>query len=452
MKFYDRDGELEALKRACSGKGAEMVVISGRRRVGKSRLVEEFLKGRPHARVLVVPKEEKQVAEDFAKALADEYAPSFGTVREALEYFFTKSGKRILHVDEFPNLAEVNPALPYEFQSAWEKHKDGSSKVLIFSGSYVSMMDRIFTRQKAPLFNRAGYYLLLQPLPIKIVWKIQEDIGVKSVSGKVENYCVFGGIPFYYELIEKGGASNVIDRLFFDVAATLKEEGQNLLRQEFGAAYKKYFSIIEAIGAGLVSASEIAGKLGVSQTTLSKYLLSLQRDFRLIERTVPFGQNPSRSKKGVYSIKENVIAFWFACVNGKTRPPYETEFNEFVGRRFEPFCREFLAEHLTRRGEQVVKTGRWWGSAETKPKVFEQREIDVVVETQDALYVGECKWTKEKAGGKELERLKESAKGLKTKKPLKFVLFSKNGFNTSENAECLFFDLKTIGSEIGKFH
>ena len=161
MKFYDRRDELEALEKACSGKGSEMIVVSGRRRVGKSRLVKEFLKGREHASVLVVTKEEKLVAEDFAKALADEYAPSFNTVTEALEYFFTKSNKKILYVDEFPNLAEVNPALPYEFQSAWERHKNDSSKVLVFSGSYVSMMDKIFTRQKAPLFNRAGYYLLL---------------------------------------------------------------------------------------------------------------------------------------------------------------------------------------------------------------------------------------------------------------------------------------------------
>lgn len=449
MRFYDRENELTALGKACSGKGAEMIVISGRRRVGKTRLVNEFLKGKDAAKILVVPKEEKQVAADFAEALKDEYSPTFTTVREALDYFFTKSKRRILYIDEFPNLLEANRALPYEFQKAWEKHKDSTAKILIFSGSYVSMMDKIFTRQKAPLFSRAGYSLLLQQLPFNVVWKIQDDLGVKNAAEKIRNYCIFGGVPYYYELIEKNRTENSVNALFFDVAATLKEEGQNILRQEFGAAYKKYFAIIEAIGAGLVTPSEIANKLGATQTTLSKYMASLQNDFRLIERTVPFGQNPLRSKKGIYSLKDNTTAFWFTSVYGKAQPPSEKELNDFVSKRFEPFCREFLREYLKK--EKVAKAGRWRGSIQIVPGTFEQREIDVIVETQENIYVGECKWTNEKIGQAELNHLKESAKALKTKKPLKWVLFSKNGFNTKEIEDTLLFDPERIEKEIKHF-
>jgi len=453
MRFYDRDAELKALDRACSAKGSEMIVISGRRRIGKSRLVDEFLKGREHAKVMVVPKEETQVAYDFALALADGYTPTFKSVREALDYFFTASKKRILYVDEFPNLLEVNRALPYEFQRAWELYKDKTSKVLIFSGSYVSMMDKIFTRQKAPLFNRAGYFILLPPLPLEVVWDMQDDIGVKDPAEKIRNYCIFGGVPHYYELLEKRGTKNVVNDLFFDVAATLKEEGQNILKQEFGIAYKKHFSIIEAIGAGLVSQSEIANRIGVSQTTLSKYLMALQRDFKLVERTVPFDQNPKRSKKGVYSIKDNLIAFWFTNVYGKIRQPSEKELNEFVSRRFEPLCREFLAEYLAgSRKEAVIKTGRWWGQIGITPGAFERREIEILVETRQNIYVGECKWTNDKTGQKELERLKESAKALKAKKPIKWVLFSKNGFRSlKETDELLLFDPERMETEIKRF-
>ena len=296
MKFYDRKAELAALENACSAKGAEMIVVSGRRRIGKSRLIDEFLKNKDHAKVLIVPKQEKQVAGDFAAALADGYKPSFSNVEEALEYFFNNFKKRILYLDEFPNLVDVNPSLPYVFQRVWEKYKDSTLKTLIFSGSYVSMMDKIFTRQKAPLFNRAGYQIVLQPLPFKVIWEMQEDLSVKATE-KVSNYCIFGGVPFYYELLTKRGTEEAVNTLFFDVAAPLKEEGQNILRQEFGAAYKKYFSIIEAIGAGIVSGSEIANRLGVSQTTLSKYIMSLQRDFQLLERTVPFGAESSKKQK-----------------------------------------------------------------------------------------------------------------------------------------------------------
>jgi AAA+ ATPase superfamily predicted ATPase len=449
MKFYDRKAELAALENACSGKGAEMIVVSGRRRIGKSRLIDEFLKNKDHAKILIVPKEEKQIAGDFAVALADGYKPSFNNVEQALEYFFINFKKRILYIDEFPNLIDVNASLPYVFQRVWEKYKDNTLKTLIFSGSYVSMMEKIFTRQKAPLFNRAGYQMVLQPLPFKVVWEMQEDLGFKATE-KVTNYCVLGGVPYYYELLTKRGPEEAVNNLFFDVAAPLREEGQNILRQEFGGAYKKYFSIIEAIGAGIVSGSEIANRLGLSQTTLSKYVISLQRDFQLVERLVPFGQNPQRSKKGVYSIKDNTIAFWFKNVYGKLAPPSEEELNEFISRRFEMFCKDFLAEYLKGKGESVVKTGRWWGQTQVKPKEFEQREIDVIVETKNSIFVGECKWTNKKIRFTEIEHLEESSKALKTKKPIKKVLFSKKGFEFKETTDMMLFDPQRLETEINK--
>jgi uncharacterized protein len=449
MKFYDRESELAALENACSAKGAEMIVVSGRRRIGKSRLIDEFLKNKDHAKVLIVPKEEKQVAGDFASALADGYKPSFSNVEEALEYFFNNFKKRILYVDEFPNLIDVDASIPYVFQKVWEKYKDTTVKTLIFSGSYVSMMDKIFTRQKAPLFNRAGYRMVLQPLPLKVIWEIQEDFGVKA-RDKISNYCVLGGVPYYYELLTKRDTKEMVNTLFFDVAAPLKEEGQNILRQEFGAAYKKYFSIIEAIGAGIVSGSEIANRLGVSQTTLSKYVMSLQRDFQLVERTVPFGQNPQRSKKGLYSIKDNTIAFWFSKVYGKLAPPSEEELNEFISRRFEIFCKDFLTDYLKSNGESIVRTGKWWGQVEVKPHEFAVREIDVIVETQNSIFVGECKWTNKKVPCAELEHLEGSCKALKTRKSIKKVLFSKEGFEFKESDDIMLFDPKKIETEINK--
>jgi uncharacterized protein len=446
MKFYNRKAELAALENACS-KGAEMIVVSGRRRIGKSRLIDEFLKNKDHAKVLIVPKEEKQVANDFAAAFSNGYKPSLSNVEEALEYFFNVFKKQVLFIDEFPNLVDVDPSIPYVFQRVWEKYKDSTSKILIFSGSYVSMMDKIFTRQKAPLFNRAGYQMVLQPLSLKVTWEIQQDLGVKATE-KVSNYCILGGVPYYYELLTKRDTKEVVNSLFFDVAAPLKEEGQNILRQEFGASYKKYFSIIEAIGAGVVSGGEIANRLGVSQTTLSKYIMALQRDFQLIERSVPFGQNPLRSKKGVYLIKDNAIAFWFSSVYGKLAAPSEEVLNEFISKRFEIFCKDFLAHYLTGRGISVIRTGRWWGQMEVKPKEFEEREIDVIVEANSCIFVGECKWTNKKVSFADYEHLEESCRALKTRKPIKTVFFSKSGFEFKEADGTMLFDPQKIESEL----
>ena len=104
MKFYDRKTELAALETAYSTKSSEMIVISGRRRIGKSRLVDEFLKGKDYAKVLVVPKEEKLVANDFATALSNGYTPTFNTVESALEYFFNISKKKFYTLTNFPTL------------------------------------------------------------------------------------------------------------------------------------------------------------------------------------------------------------------------------------------------------------------------------------------------------------------------------------------------------------
>jgi len=251
MKFYDREKELEALSRALAQSGSAMIVISGRRRVGKSRLVDEFLKRNKGLKAIIVPKEEKQVAADFAELFKDQFKPTFNTVKEALEYFFTKSSERILYLDEFPNFLEVNPSIPYELQRLWEIYKDKTNKVLILSGSYVSMMDKIFTRQKAPLFNRASFKIILEPLALNVIWQMLDDIGASNSEQKIADYCVFGGIPYYYEVLEKFDGAPSIGGLFFGVGQ-LREEGQEILRQEFGAKYKKYFSILEAIGAGLV--------------------------------------------------------------------------------------------------------------------------------------------------------------------------------------------------------
>ena len=141
-------------------------------------------------------------------------------------------------------------------------------------------------------------------------------------------------------------------------------------------------------------------------------------------------QNPQRSKKGVYSIKDNTIAFWFNNVYGKLTPPSEEKLNEFISRRFEIFCKDFLTEYLKGKGESVVRTGRWWGQAEVRPREFEEREIDVIVETKNRIFVGECKWTNKKVSSAEFEHLEESSGALKTKKSIKRCSSQRKGLNS----------------------
>ena len=124
--------------------------------------------------------------------------------------------------------------------------------------------------------------------------------------------------------------------------------------------------------------------------------------------------------------------------------PSKEQLSVFIGKRFEILCREFLTIYLVGKGERLLGVGKWWGSVKVGGK-FEQREIDVLVETDKAIYCGECKWTEQKIGERELNWLKESASAFaRTKKPVKFVLFSKRGFEISDDGEALMFDAERL--------
>jgi hypothetical protein len=448
MKFYDREKELQILEKAFSRSGADLVVVSGRRRIGKSRLIDEFAKGKKAISVLIVPKKERQVAKDVEDEvrLKMGYSPSFNSLKDALEYLFEQNADLVC-LDEFSNVLVVNEAIPYELQRLWDKYKDSRDVMFVVSGSYAGMMNRLFATKKAPLFNRATNSLDLQQLSFSTVVHILTDLGVLSPIEQVSFYCVFGGVPFYYVLLEKlqsRSFEDVVNSLFFDVGAQLKEEGENILRQEFGNAYARYYAVLEAISAGYVSMNEISQKVGVRSTTLAKYLKALQHDFKIVERIVPFGEKPARSKKGLYFIQDNTLAFWFSEVYGKPSVPSKQELSAFIGKRFEILCRQCLARYLAVNGERTLWVGKWWGPVKVREK-SEQREIDVVVETDKAIYFGECKWTDQKLGDREQNWLKESSKAVaKAKKPVKFVLFSKKGFQISHDEDVLLFDAEQL--------
>ncbi len=448
MRFYDREIELEALEKAYLRSGSDFIVVSGRRRIGKSRLIDEFVKDKKAISVLIVPKEEKQVAGDVEAEIRLKlgYSPSFASLKDAFEYLFEQN-VGLLCLDEFSNVLVVNEAVPYELQRLWDKYKDSKDVMLVVSGSYAGMMNRLFAAKKAPLFNRATSAINLGQLSFGTVADILSDFGVLLPSEQVSFYCVFGGVPFYYVLLEKlenRSFESAVNSLFFDVGAQLKEEGENVLRQEFGNAYAKYYAVLEAISAGYVSLNEISQKVGVRSTTLTKYLSALIHDFKIVERIVPFGEKPARSKKGLYFIVDNTLAFWFSEVYGKLSAPRTEELSSFIGKRFEMLCRQFLCEFLIARGERLLAAGKWWGAVKVNGR-SEQREIDLVIETDKAIYVGECKWTQQKVGQRELNWLKESAQAVAvTKKPVKFVLFSKLGFDVLTDKDALMFSANQL--------
>jgi len=177
MKFYNREQELEALNKTYSRKGSDFLVISGRRRIGKSRLIEEFVKDKKAVNLFIVPKEKKQVVADLEAEvrLKFGYSPAFTSLREAFAYLFEQN-VGLVCLDEFSNILVVNEAVPFELQRLWDKYRDSKDIMLVVSGSYAGMMNRLFAAKKAPLFNRATLTLNLSQFSFGTVSQIFEQL------------------------------------------------------------------------------------------------------------------------------------------------------------------------------------------------------------------------------------------------------------------------------------
>lgn len=214
MRFYDREKELEVLESAYLRKGADLVVVSGRRRIGKSRLIEEFMRNKKAVSLLIVPKEERQVAKDLEEEIRSKfgYSPAFNSFKEALEYIFEQDIDLVCF-DEFSNVLSVNRAIPFEMQRLWDKYREKKDVLLVVSGSYVGMMNKLFAAKKAPLFNRATDTLNLGHLSFGTVVDVLSGLGVSKPKEQIAHYCIFGGVPYYYMLLEKKGGKQLEDSI-----------------------------------------------------------------------------------------------------------------------------------------------------------------------------------------------------------------------------------------------
>jgi len=166
---------------------------------------------------------------------------------------------------------------------------------------------------------------------------------------------------------------------------------------------------------------------------------------------VPYGQSPGRSKKGLYKLEDNTLAFWFSLVYGKQTAPDQQAVDFFISKRFETLCRLVLTRVIKKKGETLLYIGSWWGFVRAGEKA-EQREIDVIAETDECLYIGSVKWTNKKITQTDLEWLQSSSLELakRTKKKIFYALFSREGFTVETQENVLLFDCKKINDILVK--
>lgn len=447
MKFVARDHELSVLSRLFDSDSFEMVVLYGRRRVGKTALIDEFVKDKRCLYFTALQQSSKLNLQDFSRAVLNffglpESTPSFGNWSDALLFvaeWARELGDRFVFVfDEFPYAAAGEPALPSMLQIAIDHGFLNTNVTMILSGSNEGFMESEVLGRKSPLYGRRTAQIRLQPFDYADAAKFLPNTAPQEL---VQYYAAFGGTPYYLARIREtdGFESNVL-RLMFDSLGALREEPMMLLRQELREP-SAYYSVLQSIAMGNTTPKLIAEHAGVEADAIGNYLKTLA-GLGLIERNVPFGDDPNKSRKGIYAIADPFFAYWFRFV-GRNMGLIESNISEpvarklafgpafdtYVGQQFETICRQWLIRQNAAGRLPFIATqfGKWWGN---DPIAREQTDIDEVAADplDKRILLGECKWRNTLNETEAIERLRRRAGLIRgySADDTWFMLFTKN--------------------------
>lgn len=436
--FIGRERELQTLNSLYNSNRFEFAVIYGRRRVGKTALINEFTKDKDTIFFTGIETTAKENLDNFSGCIMEYNTgiaadSTFSSFRSAFEYVFelAKARRIVLVIDEYPYIARASKSLASTLQLLIDKNKDHSKLFLILCGSSMSYMEDHVLSYKAPLYGRRTAQLKIDPFDF-----FESCRRFKKLSDvdKALAYGIVGGTPQYLiQLDDNLSIEDNIKNTHLNPSSFIFEEPGNLLKQEVREP-ATYNAIITAIATGSSKINEISNKVGANTSICATYIRNLIM-LDIIKKESPYGEKTTR--KTIYTIKDNMFRFWYRFVpknasiisRGAAELAYkriEPELSSYMGGVFEEICKQYLWKLLI-DGKCPVSfsdIGRWWG---TDSKTKSQEEIDIVGTAGDSALFGECKWTNEKIGTGILETLVERS-NLFTYKKKHFYLFAKNGF------------------------
>jgi len=434
--FFDRKKELEFLEEKWISPKSQFIVLWGKRRVGKTELVKEFMKDKPHLYFLSESTNEREQLKRFSMSIGDFFQEpllktrGFSDWEESFQYIKEKGLRFVLTIDEFPYLIESNRGILSLFQKAWDEYWSKSPIYLILLGSSISMMENEVLGYKSPLYGRRTGQWKVEPMTFNAVSHFREE---KSFEDRFMHYAVAGGIPAYWNYFskEKDIFGNIKDHVL-KKGEVLYEEVEFLLREELREP-RYYFAILQAIAHGKRKLSEIVNATGLGSSMGDKYL-GILIDLHIVKREVPITEEkPLKSKKGLYFISDEFCHFWFKYVFPKKSELEMNQresvlkwiqegFSQHLSVVYEKLALSLLSTHSDKFFE-FSKSGRWWDN---------QREIDVVAfNDKDEILFGEVKWTSRPVGIDIFESLKEKSYHVQwgtEKRKEHFCLWSKSGF------------------------
>jgi AAA+ ATPase superfamily predicted ATPase len=462
--FINRKKEMKMFEKLYKTNKAEMFVMYGRRRVGKTELIKEFIKNKKNIYFMADLNIEKELLKMFCERVLSELSQGLSEVGVSFSSWdgifklisqYEGNEKLIIVLDEFQYICTSNNAFPSILQRLWDEHLKDSNIMLVLCGSYISFMENEVLAAKSPLYGRRTAQYMLQPMNF---FDIHEFFPQYSNEELISAYSILGGIPAYLNKFDDGfGIIENLKDFVLSPETFLHNEVQFLLMQELKET-RNYFAILQHVADGETKLNDIVTKSGLDKGFVSKYLYILQ-ELRIIQREIPVTEkNPLKSKRGLYKIADQYTKFWFKFIfpnrsliqengeeyvlNTKVIP----RLNEFVSWTFEDICIEYLKSQNMKNELPFIfeKIGRWWDAND---------EIDIVAIGDECAMLGECKWNEnKKVNIGVLNSLKKKVDKIKDITQIKkiYALFSRAGFTddlislSKEYDDILLFDLNSI--------
>lgn len=444
--FIGRKNELDTLNKLYETQEFQMVVIYGRRRIGKTTLITEFMKNKPAIFFTAQEANDKINLEHFSLKVyrffhMPEGTGAFISWNTAFDFISEKAKNTqfILTLDEFSYACDANKGLKSILQNAIDLSMKNTKLYLILCGSHVGFMENEVLGYKSPLFGRRTAQIKLEGFDYYDTAKMLQYF---SNEDKIKLYACLGGTPYYLSLVKEDlSFEENITNLFFEKSGFLYNEPTMLLKQELREP-AMYNSIISAIATGASKINEIATKIGEERTKLTRYLNTLM-DMGIIDKLVPFGEDKGKSKRGIYCINDNCYSFWYRFIfpniseieagTGSTIANIllnSEMLNTYIGKPgFELVCMQYLIRKNQDKQLpfQATSFGKWWGNNSVKRV---QTDIDIIAANKftKELIEGECKWKNNIDDVSEIKKLIEKDCLLSDYPRKYFYLFSKVDF------------------------
>lgn len=479
--FIGRKAELKFLQDKYEERGGQLVVLYGRRRVGKTETLREFCKGKPHIFYSCTQSTDKVQLAKFSKQVLRENIPAKQYISEFADWEKAFRSvldlpygdkKKLIVIDEFPYMCRHNKSIPSILQNLWDVEFKDENVMIILCGSAMSFIEKELLAEKNPLYGRATGIYKMTKMGFYDAVKFFPDY---SDQDKVLAYSILGGIPHYLRQFdpELSVAENIRKNILTK-GCVLYSEVEFLLHQELRET-PIYNSIIEAVALGSTKLNEISQKSLVEDTSKTSVYLKNLMELGIVEREFSVAgkvKEKANSSRGIYRLTDNFFRFWYTFgfvnfsqledgdVDGVFQYVIEPALHEYASFSFEDICREFVKEQQKRNALpfRYAQMGRWMGKTTVRDKNTEsglrvaETEIDLLGIGRDEkeYLVGECKFKSQPFEYAEYLNTTAKLSSLKDKARFYYALFSESGFDerimkeAEQKEELTLYDLASI--------